>query len=120
MGAGTQHIEGEASWRIPIGIQIGPGFVLCIGAFFLPFSPRWLISRNRHDEAKLVLAKLHANGDLNAPMVIEEYNEIVNQVELEKAVAVTSYLELLRGTIRRRLILGVFIQIFQQFTGINR
>ncbi|ORZ02354.1 general substrate transporter [Syncephalastrum racemosum] len=119
VGAGTQHIEGQASWRIPIGIQIGPGFVLCVGAFFLPFSPRWLISRNRHDEAKLVLAKLHANGDLNASMVIEEYNEIVNQVELEKTVAVTSYIELLRGTIRRRLILGVFIQIFQQFTGIN-
>ncbi|KAI8880290.1 general substrate transporter [Backusella circina FSU 941] len=119
VGAGTQYIEGSASWRIPLGIQIAPAAVLLVGAFFLPFSPRWLISKGRNDEALTVLANLHAKGDKAAPAVVAEYEEIIHQIEAEKAVAITSYVELLRGTVRRRLILGVIIQIFQQFTGIN-
>ncbi|KAI8149331.1 general substrate transporter [Fennellomyces sp. T-0311] len=118
-GAGTQYIEGQASWRVPIGIQIAPGFVLAIGAIFLPFSPRWLISKGRKEEALAVLANLHAGGDQNAPVVVEEYNEIVQQIELERKVAITSYLELFSVKNRRRMVLGIFIQIFQQFTGIN-
>lgn len=120
IGAGTQYIDGQASWRIPIGLQIAPGCILAIGATFLPFSPRWLISKGRNEEALKVLAKLHANGDKNAPIVVEVYNDIVHQIEVERAVSITSYAELVKGTVRRRLILGVFIQIFQQSTGINR
>jgi sugar porter (SP) family MFS transporter len=119
VGAGTQYIEGSASWRIPLGIQIAPAAVLLVGAFFLPYSPRWLISKGRNDEALTVLANLHARGDKTAPAVVTEYEEIIQQIETEKAVAITSYVELLRGTVRRRLILGVVIQVFQQFTGIN-
>ncbi|KAI9471925.1 MAG: general substrate transporter [Benjaminiella poitrasii] len=119
VGAGTQYIESSAAYRIPLGIQIAPAFVLGIGAFFLPYSPRWLVNRGRNDEALAVLARLHSNGDKTAPHVVTEYEEIVAQVEQERAVSVSSYLELLKGTVRRRLILGVLIQIFQQFTGIN-
>ncbi|KAI7853247.1 general substrate transporter [Circinella umbellata] len=118
-GAGTQYIEGEASWRIPIGIQIGPGLVLAIGALFLPYSPRWLISKGRNEEALEVLARLHAGGDRSSPVVNEEYNDIIQQVELERKISVTSYTELFKPKNRRRLVLGIFIQIFQQFTGIN-
>lgn len=120
IGAGTEHIDGQASWRIPLGIQIGPAIILFFGAFFLPYSPRWLFSKGRHEEALEVLAKLHANGDKEAPIVVQEYEDIRLAVETEKAIAITDYTELFKGTIRRRLILGVVIQIFQQFTGINR
>ncbi|KAG0745594.1 hypothetical protein G6F57_009177 [Rhizopus arrhizus] len=116
-GAGTEiH---HASWRIPIAIQIIPAGVLGIGAIFLPFSPRWLISHGRNEEALAVLAKLHANNDKSAPHVVQEYEEIVAQVEHERAVSVSSYFELFKGNILRRMILGILIQIFQQFTGIN-
>ena len=118
-GAGTQYIEGQGSWRIPIGIQIAPGFILAVGAIFLPYSPRWLASKGRKEEALIVLANLHAGGDQTAPVVVEEYNEIVQQIELERKVAVSSYLELFSAKNRRRMVLGIFIQIFQQFTGIN-
>ncbi|KAI9264360.1 general substrate transporter [Phascolomyces articulosus] len=118
-GAGTQYIEGQASWRIPIGIQMGPGIVLAVGAIFLPYSPRWLISKGRNEEALDVLARLHTGGDRNSLIVIEEYNDIINQVELERRVAITSYTELFKQNNRRRLILGTFIHVFVQFTGIN-
>ncbi|KAG0173799.1 hypothetical protein DFQ28_008121 [Apophysomyces sp. BC1034] len=119
VGAGTQSINGQASWRIPLGIQIAPAIVLLFGVLFLPYSPRWLVSKGRNEEALEVLARLHAKGDKTAPAVVEEYNEIIQQVELERQIAITSYTELFKGTIRRRLILGILIQVFQQFTGIN-
>ncbi|KAI9491632.1 general substrate transporter [Zychaea mexicana] len=119
-GAGTNiHQTGQASWRIPLAIQIAPALILFFGAFFLPYSPRWLISKGRNEEALEVLAKLHANGDANAPFVQQEYHEIIEQVSHERAVSVTNYFELFKGTLRRRLILGILIQVFQQFTGIN-
>ncbi|KAJ7303137.1 hypothetical protein DFH08DRAFT_722259 [Mycena albidolilacea] len=38
-------------------------------------SPRWLISVGRKDEARQVLAKYHRNGDVNAPLVVLEWQE---------------------------------------------
>ncbi|KAI8971462.1 general substrate transporter [Mycotypha africana] len=119
-GAGTNlHMTNEAAWRIPLGIQIIPAAILFCGIPFLPFSPRWLISKGRKEEALAVLARLNANGDKTNPKVVAEYEEIVAQVEHERAVSVNSYVELFKGTILRRIILGICIQIFQQFTGIN-
>jgi len=54
----TRSIEGSASWRIPLGVQIIPGALLCIGCLFLPPSPRLLVLRGRYDEALSSLAKL--------------------------------------------------------------
>ncbi|KAG2233077.1 hypothetical protein INT48_009203 [Thamnidium elegans] len=119
IGAGTQHITGPSSWRIPLGIQMAPGVVLFFGTFFLPYSPRWLLSKGRNAEALSVLAKLHSAGDESNPLVVAEYEEIIAQIELERAVAVGSYLELFQGKLCRRMILGITIQIFQQFTGMN-
>ncbi|KAI7889136.1 general substrate transporter [Mucor mucedo] len=118
-GVGTEKRNGDSSWRIPLGVQVAPGVVLLIGAFFLPYSPRWLLSKGRNAEALTVLAQLHSDGDETAPHVVAEYEEILAQIELERAVAVGSYLELFQGKLRRRMILGMLIQVFQQFTGIN-
>lgn len=41
IGYGCQFATGNAQWRIPLGCQIPTAVVLCIGAIFLPESPRW-------------------------------------------------------------------------------
>ncbi|OBZ88450.1 High-affinity glucose transporter [Choanephora cucurbitarum] len=119
VGVGTDPLDSDAQWRIPLGVQIAPAIVLFFGAMFLPYSPRWLVSKGRNAEALEVLARLHGNGDQTDPRVVGEYEDIVAQIELERSVAVGSYAELLKPKLRRRLVLGVLTQIFQQFTGIN-
>ncbi|CAG8496769.1 9192_t:CDS:10 [Acaulospora morrowiae] len=118
----TGEINSPQQWRIPLWVQCVPAAVLALGIVFLPRSPRWLLDYDRNDEALTVLSKLRANGDKNDPAVISEYNEIKDNIRFERENASKGYAELLkRGpeNIRRRIFLGIFIQIFQQLTGIN-
>ena len=49
---------------------------------FFPESPRWLIAHDRHEEARAVFAKYHADGDINAPIVRLQIDEIIEQMSL--------------------------------------
>ncbi|CAG8615944.1 2558_t:CDS:10 [Funneliformis mosseae] len=118
----AEKIDSPVQWRIPLCIQTVPAIILAVGTLFLPFSPRWLMDHNREEEAIAVLAKLRAGGDKNAAIVQEEYLEIKDNVLFEREFAAKNYFELVKKgpeNIRRRMILGIFIQIFQQLTGIN-
>lgn len=89
---------------------------------FLPFSPRWLVYSDRDEEAIAVLAKLRAGGDRTAVVVQKEYTEIKDSVRFEREFAAKNYSELVKKgpeNIRKRVLLGIFIQIFQQLNGIN-
>ena len=78
-GGGTNNW----SWRIPTLMQgLGP-LILAIGVWFIPQSPRWLIRKGRVEEAHQILAKYHANGDRNDPLVQFELQEIGAAVEAE-------------------------------------
>ncbi|KAL8627570.1 hypothetical protein Q9189_006741 [Teloschistes chrysophthalmus] len=55
---GTQYIDSEWAWRCPFLLQMIPSTVLGVGILFLPFSPRWLASKGRDDEALHNLGKL--------------------------------------------------------------
>mgnify|MGYP002718850420 CR=1 FL=1 len=45
IGGTTYPGQSDAAWRVPLGIQLVPALVLCIGVYWLPFSPRWLMLR---------------------------------------------------------------------------
>ena len=59
-------VEGSASWRIPLGVQLIPGIALAIGCVFLPPSPRLLVAQGRNDEALKTLARLRLRSELEA------------------------------------------------------
>ncbi|OAA72309.1 General substrate transporter [Cordyceps fumosorosea ARSEF 2679] len=54
---GTETIQTAAGWRIPIGLQFIAPCLLCAMLYFLPESPRWLLSHGRREEAIQSLAK---------------------------------------------------------------
>ena len=64
------------SWRIPTVVQcIMPGIV-CLLIMFFPESPRWLMAKDRREEAIAIMAKYHGAGDANAPVVQLQIQEI--------------------------------------------
>lgn len=111
--------QGPPAFRIPWGIQIVPAFLLVIGLIWFPKSPRWLASKDRWDEALHVLAAVHGHGDMNHPKVLAEYQEIEETIRFEKEVAASSYAELVKPRIFKRVILGMSIQMWSQLCGMN-
>ncbi|PVI00361.1 general substrate transporter [Periconia macrospinosa] len=73
------HLEQSSwAWRLPTVVQcIMPGIVMVFIMFF-PESPRWLMAKDRTEEAIAVMAKYHGDGDAEAPIVKLQVEEIQN------------------------------------------
>lgn len=116
---GTKRIPSEWSWRVPTIIQGLPSLIQLLFIFWCPESPRWLISKDRSDEALAVLGKYHANGNTAHPTVQFEYAEIKETLRLEfEYKKSSSYLDFLktRGN-RYRLLLVASLGLFSQWSG---
>jgi sugar porter (SP) family MFS transporter len=98
------------NWRWMFGLAVIPGALLAAGMYFMPFSPRWLVQQGREDDAREVLQRYRFDDD----DVDEEIDEIKEVASEEVSVR-----ELLGKGLRRTLIVGVGLAIFQQIVGIN-
>lgn len=113
---------GNAAWRIPLGLQCLPAIILIIGLFWLPESPRWLIQHGKYDEAHQVIKRLHEDtiGVDNQFFYEQEFNQIKQQIDFEREVTIKSFWYLFTvPSNRKRLLLGVLLQVFLQTTGVN-
>ncbi|MDQ3507364.1 MAG: MFS transporter, partial [Actinomycetota bacterium] len=45
------------AWRWMVGLALIPSLVLLVGMYFMPETPRWLVSKNRDDDARDVLLR---------------------------------------------------------------
>ncbi|KAG5293797.1 lactose permease [Histoplasma capsulatum G186AR] len=99
-----------------------PGIV-CLGIWFCPESPRWLIGNERDDEARAILVKYHANGDSNHPLVKLEMAEMVESLRREGMLTWRNFFDLrvlFKSRSRRyRMMLNVSFSWFGQFSGNN-
>lgn len=116
---GCSYINGTAAFRIPWGLQMLPAIFLFFAMFLLPESPRWLMKKDRFEEAIHVLALVHAKGDEHNPFVAKEAAEIRDDVELERQFADVTYWELFKPKMINRTHIGLFTQIWSQLTGMN-
>jgi hypothetical protein len=78
--------QSEASWRLPLAIQIAPAVILGIGMLFFPDSPRWLMMKERDDESLTALSRLRRQ-DRSSPALQNEYLEIRASIMLENTFA---------------------------------
>jgi sugar porter (SP) family MFS transporter len=118
-GGSKDPNQPTAAFRIPWGVQMVPAFILLVGLFFFPYSPRWLASQDRMDEALRVLARLHGNGDINHPKVLAQYQEIEEALRLEREQATSSFRDLIAPRMYKRVLLGMSIQMWSQLCGMN-
>jgi len=117
----TQHRDSHLAWRIPIAVQYAWAFVLAGGMMLLPESPRYLLYRNRVDDAKRSLARLMTVSP-DSEAVEDEVKEIQFALEAEKAQGEASYIDCFRNTPSKNALrtwTGILIQGWQQLTGIN-
>ncbi|KAL1866872.1 hypothetical protein Daus18300_006575 [Diaporthe australafricana] len=115
---GTNNIVGNWAWRVPCLLQAIPSLFQIFFIWFVPESPRWLIAKGKHAQAKDILSKYHAAGNENDELVNVEYNEINQTISLEQEYEKTSWSELWStpGN-RHRLLVLVSFGLFSQWSG---
>ena len=101
-------------WRIMLLVAVLPAIALFAGMLRMPESPRWLVAHGRDDEALAVLAQVRTPERARAEMA--EVHRLAEEEELAKVGGAT---DLSVRWIRRLILIGAGLGVFQQFTGIN-
>jgi hypothetical protein len=111
--------QSTAAFRIPWALQAIPALILLIGLMWFPYSPRWLASQDRWEEAITVLADLHAGGNLKHPKVLAQYREIEEALRFEKECRAAGWAALMEAKMAKRVVIGVSIQSWSGLCGMN-
>lgn len=100
---------GENAWRWMVGVEAIPAFIYTLFAVTIPKSPRWLISKLRMDEARVVLKVIYPNNDVEKLML--DINQDTNNGGSGENIFMNKY--------RFPLMLAFLIAFFNQLSGIN-
>ncbi|KAK1772014.1 hexose transporter [Phialemonium atrogriseum] len=119
IGWGTANIKSDWSWRSITFIQIVPSLIQLTFIWFIPESPRFLVNKDRHEEALNVLATWHAGGDANNATVQFEFQEIKETIRIEKeSDRATTYMDFFRTKGNRwRLAIIISLGVISQYSG---
>ena len=99
------------AWRWMFWAELAPALIFFILSFVIPESPRWLAINERKEDAHKVFSRI--GGEENAS---REMNEISKLLQTKNKF---EWKTLLQPNIRKVLIIGVILAIFQQWCGIN-
>ncbi|KIW26295.1 uncharacterized protein PV07_09400 [Cladophialophora immunda] len=115
---GTNSIASNWAWRIPSLLQMAPSLLQICCVYFLPESPRWLITKDRSEEAYDILVKYHAEGDRDSEFVRAEMAQMQTTIRLELEASRKSWLSVVHSPgMRRRVFISSFLGLFTQWSG---
>ena len=104
---------GQQGWRWMFGLTAAPSLLFFFGMLLVPESPRWLAKNGKSDHARSILTKIGGEPYANAAVA-----EIESTLASEKNQRVR-FADLLEPKMRKVLVLGVVLAVFQQWCGIN-
>ena len=99
---------GDAEWRWKLGVSAVPAALFLSMLYTIPRSPRWLVKRQRLDEARQVL---RASGVANYEEQLREIAESLGSRDRSEPLFVRKY--------RFPIFLAITIGLFNQLSGIN-
>ncbi|KAF3985096.1 hypothetical protein FT663_03634 [Candidozyma haemuli var. vulneris] len=117
---GTKTYDDAKCWRIPLGLCFVWAALLVAGMVNMPESPRFLMSKQRVDDARRSIARSN-KVDINDDVVEAEIRTIQAGLDKEALAGNADWMELINGKpkILRRVLVGVMTAILQQLSGIN-
>jgi len=104
---------GDNAWRWMLGVAAFPSFLYAVFCFFLPESPRWLLSR-KGDRGAALLVLQRAQPDVSKAEVEAEADEIT----AASAEPVSSG-HFWTRRLQKPILLAILIAFFNQMSGIN-
>jgi MFS family permease len=111
----------EWAWRTPTLVQCFMPAIVMGAILFFPESPRWLLMKDRREEAIAILAKYHGEGDVNSPLVTLQVQEITQDFsETRNDNPWWDFRELFNSrSARYRLYMVIAMAFFGQWSGVS-
>lgn len=103
---------GENAWRWMFAAEVFPALLFFVSLFIIPESPRWLTGKNKEQSARLVLEKI-----TDSESAAFELKEI--KASLKGNEKRGSFKDAFKKKYSMILFLGIFLAVFQQWSGIN-
>ncbi|CCH43562.1 putative membrane protein [Wickerhamomyces ciferrii] len=120
----SQHIKDpKRQWMVPFAVQIIPSAIFWIGIFFLPESPRWLISKYKRSKAEEKLAYI-TNLSIDHEFVQYELSIMEEKRDFKKLKYGEGIFQQIKSVVTspkylKRLFLSTSTFILQNSAGIN-
>jgi MFS transporter, SP family, sugar:H+ symporter len=111
-GADKTWLLGLPAWRWMFLSEVIPAAIYLVGALQIPESPRYLVARQRFDEAQKVLADVVGRANVAAKV-----EEILGTLNLERRSRFSDLFG--RFGFLGLVWVGIALSVFQQFVGIN-
>eukprot|EP00871_Galdieria_phlegrea_P004874 jgi/Galph1/5388/GphlegSOOS_G4012.1 len=105
-------------WRFMLGTVILPPIFCILGMFFTPESPRWLILKRKYPQALESLRKLRSSEE-EAIQDLNSIKENITRTYRERSGHGVIYNILKTAHIRKALMIGMFLQLSRQLSGVN-
>ncbi|KAL5782570.1 hypothetical protein ACOSP7_007599 [Xanthoceras sorbifolium] len=109
-GTSKMHPHG---WRVSLGLAGLPAVFLFIGSLIITETPASLIEHGKDSKGHKILKKIRGVEDVDA-----EFEQIKLASDVARQVK-HPFKKLMKRSSMPPLIIGVLLQVFQQFTGIN-
>ncbi|KAL1888450.1 hypothetical protein Sste5346_009567 [Sporothrix stenoceras] len=119
VGYGTYFSNnGTFAWRFPLALSCLFPLILLAGSPWIPESPRWLIWRDRVDEAWKITAKLHHDTtDPTQRMAKAEFFQMRTQIDFDRTQDLSMMHMFKKPSLRRRILLGCGVLLGSQACG---
>jgi len=108
-------LHGVWSWRWMVGVASIPAAILLIAMIWLPESPRWLVSKDRGDEARTALGRVRA-GTADVDAELDEILQVTKQTGKQRTAGWSG---LAAGWVRPAVVCGLGVAAFTQLSGIE-
>ncbi|CAD6973192.1 unnamed protein product [Tilletia controversa] len=113
---GSSRLHSSFAFRTPFIVQTATAFLLFVGCFFIPYSPRWLAEHGRTDEARSVLVQLRESEAIAQLEIDDILKSKAERVLLNQRI---NFLDAFRPPYSRRTWLTLYLMASQQTTGVD-
>ncbi|KAF2791645.1 MFS transporter [Melanomma pulvis-pyrius CBS 109.77] len=112
----THKMDGRRAYQIPLSMFFIAPTLQFVLLFFLPETPRWLMVQKREEEAESAMRRLR-NSNIQESEFQAEFLEIRDSTRSQMEGSKAVFMDIWRGSNRRRTLLSIAVICFHAGTG---